>query len=226
MKRGITKLLVVSALTAGLVLGLAACGGGSQPAPADSDAAPVETEAPAPAAPDQASDGTLPDFRYQDVFSGADSDPVYAGVYDYLAMEKLQDVDPAHTVIPYAVIVGINESDPSDVLIYGDYYCYEFALEGDVLAVVSGGHVPGVIHAERSGEGASAVYTGRSMEEALTPGDAPALFGDHLADFEAISSDDQTRAAAITQVIADYVQANGLAVTGYHMGDGVIQELS
>ena len=176
---------------------------------------------------DQGAQGTaLPFFRYNEIYAGTDSaDPVYAAAYDYLSFEKTNEYEPENTMIPYVHVIAVDESDPSDVLIYGDYYLWEFALEGDVLTAVSGGHCPGVIHAERSGEGVTAVYSAVSMDEAFTESDTAALFGQHIDEYRAVASDDQARDAAAAQVIADYVRVNGLDVTRYQIGGAEPREL-
>ncbi len=250
MKRRKMKMIAAAVLAAGMILGLAACGG-SQTQPDDApDAAetqaPAETQTPETQAPetqapaetqaapeteagdggDYSAQGALPSFRYDEVFAASDSfDPAEAAAYDYLALEKNSDHDPDHVMIPYVAVVAVDDTDPSDVLIYGDYYLWEFALEGDVLDAVSGGHCPGVIHAERSGEGETAVCSAVGMDEAFTDSDEGRIFGDHYDDYRAAVSDEQARDAAIAQVIADYVRVNGLEVTGFRLGGGEARQL-
>ena len=251
MKRRMMKMIAAAVLAAGMILGLAACGGSqTQPddapdaaetqAPAETQAqetqAAPETQAPAEtqAAPeteagdggDHSAQGALPVFRYDEVFAASDSfDPAEAAAYDYLALEKNSDHDPDHVMIPYVAVVAVDDTDPSDVLIYGDYYLWEFALEGDVLEAVSGGHCPGIIHAERSGEGETAVCSAIGMDEAFTNSDEGRIFGDHYDDYRAAVSEEQARDAAIAQVIADYVRVNGLEVTGFRLGGGEARQL-
>ena len=128
-------------------------------------------------------------------------------------------------MVPYVNIIGVEESDPEDVLIYGDYYLWEMAIEGDVLVAVSGGHCPGVIHAERFGEGETAIYSALRMEEALTDDEAEPLFGTYFEAYQGIASDQDTREAEMAQVFADYVRANDLAVSKYQIAEEEAREL-
>ncbi|MBQ4308835.1 MAG: hypothetical protein II772_03845, partial [Lachnospiraceae bacterium] len=92
MKRRKMKMIAAAVLAAGMILGLAACGG-SQTQPDDApDAAetqaPTETQAPETQAPaetqaapeteagdsgDHSAQGALPSFRYDEVFAASDS---------------------------------------------------------------------------------------------------------------------------------------------------------
>ncbi|MBR1692160.1 MAG: hypothetical protein IJ711_05220, partial [Lachnospiraceae bacterium] len=107
---------------------------------------------------------SLPFFQYNQIYGTNGFDAVEAAAYDYLAFKAERDYDPAHVMLPYVHVVEMDESDPGDVLLYGDYYLWEFEKDGDILVAVSGGHRPGIIHAERFGEGETAIYSALSME--------------------------------------------------------------
>ena len=112
----------------------------------------------------------LPMFSYNQVLADIGFDPLQAAAYDYLSFDYMKDYDVSNAVIPYVQIVDIDETNGDDVLLYGDYYVWEFAREDDTLVAVSGGHCPGIIHLERfgdAGEGASYSPKG-TMDEAVT----------------------------------------------------------
>ncbi|WP_024865366.1 hypothetical protein [Butyrivibrio sp. FCS014] len=161
----------------------------------------------------------LPMFSYNMVLADLGYDPLEAAAYDYLAFEynRVSDVD--HVLIPYAKIVDIDEDNPEDILLYGDYYLWEFEKQDDTLVAVSGGHCPGIIHLERFGEGENASYSPvGTMDEAFTDEDAKDLFGEYYDRYVEIASDDETRDKEYALVIADYVKANKLKVTKYQFG--------
>ena len=162
----------------------------------------------------------LPMFSYNQVLADIGFDSLQAAAYDYLSFDYMKDYEVGNAVIPYVQIVEIDETDGSDVLLYGDYYVWEFAKEEDTLVVVSGGHCPGIIHLERFGDaGEGATYSPKgSMDEAFTDEDAKTIFGEYYDHYQTLSSNDQMVESGMSQVIADYVAANELDITKYNMG--------
>lgn len=167
----------------------------------------------------------LPYFQYNLIYSGSDFDPVAAAACDYLAFDKRKDYDPKHVMIPYVEIVDLDESNPEDVLVYGDYYLWEFEKQEDTLVVVSGGHCPGIIHMQRIGEDETAIYSAVSMDEAFTDADVETIFGERLEKYHAIASHPEVLEPKMAQVIADYGKANSLDVTKYQMSGEDPKEL-
>ena len=176
------------------------------------------TEAPADET-DYSNVDILPMFSYNQVLADSGFKPLEAAAYDHLAFDQIKEYDFSHVLIPYVRIVDVDESDPEDVLLYGDYWLWEFERQGDTLVAVSGGHCPGIIHLERFGEGEGAAYSPKgTMDEALTDADTKSLFGEYYEHYVTISSDDQTRNAEVAQIISDYVAVNGLDITKYQIG--------
>ncbi len=161
----------------------------------------------------------LPMFYYNDVLADVSFQPLEAAAYDYLAFDYKPDRDPSNVLIPYVQIVDLDETDPQDVLLYGDYWIWEFAKEGDTLVEVSGSHCPGIIHLERIGDGDTASYsaTGK-MDEAFTDDDAKKIFGEYYDHYVSLSSDDELRESSYAQIISDYVAKNDLDITKYQTG--------
>ena len=75
----------------------------------------------------------MPFFQYAIIHAYEETDSLLTAAYDYLAFDKMDDADPAHAVIPYVNIIATDDSDPSDVLVYGDYYLFEFEKDEDIL---------------------------------------------------------------------------------------------
>ncbi len=168
----------------------------------------------------------LPMFSYNMVFEDEDFDSLEAAAYDYLSFDYSNDYNTDNVMIPYVSIVGIEESDPEDVLLYGDYYVWEFSKEGDKLVTVSGGHCPGIIHLQRFGEGDDASYTATGVfDVAYTDDDAIALFGDHYDQYHEVSSDEDIRDVGLSHVISQYVKANDLNITKFRIAGGEDIEL-
>ncbi len=171
-------------------------------------------------------DDFLPIFSYNQVLADFGFRPLDAAAYDYLSFDHITAYDFSHALIPYVKIVDVDETDAEDVLLYGDYYLWEFKKEGDTLTAVSGGHCPGIIHLERFGEGDAATYSPKgSMDEAFTEWDARNIFGKYYDDYLKISSDEELFNSEYPQIIADYVNAFELDITRYQLTDDEPKEL-
>ena len=169
----------------------------------------------------------LPMFSYNQVLADINYDSLEAAAYDFLAFHYTKDYDASNVLIPYVQIVDIDETDGDDVLLYGDYYVWEFAREEDTLVAVSGGHCPGVIHLERFGDaGEGAAYSPKDvMDEAFTDDDAKTIFGEYYEQYLTLASDDRQVDSGLSQVIADYVAANNLDITKYQIAEGDTKDL-
>ena len=169
----------------------------------------------------------LPMFSYNQVLADISYDALEAAAYDYLSFDYMKDYDPSNVIIPYVQIVDVDETNSDDVLLYGDYYVWEYAGEEDTLVAVSGGHCPGIIHLERFGDvGEGASYSPKgTIDEAFTDDDAKTIFGKYYEYYLTLSSDDQMIDSGLSQIISDYVAANNLDITKYQIAGGDVKEL-
>lgn len=167
----------------------------------------------------------LPMFQYQSIHAYDGFDNLWAATYNYLSFDAVDPVDPEHVLIPYANIVDVDDSDPDDVLVYGDYYVWEFEQNDDTLSSVSSAHIPGVIHMTQIGDDDFVDYYGFSMDQALTDDEVEEIFGEYYDHYLTLSSDEEMRDSGIAYNIADYVKANDLPITKYQIDDGEVKEL-
>ena len=112
-------------------------------------------------------------------------------------------------------IVNVDDSDPNNVVVYGDFWINNYNIDGDTLSCVSGGDYPGVMHVSKDG----GAYTVSSFDMVADgsgfEASAKELFGDNYDAFMKVYSDDVTRAEQRTATVSDYVSLNGLEVTQY-----------
>ena len=167
----------------------------------------------------------LPMFQYESIHAFSGYDYFWAAVYNYLSFDAGDPVDPEHVLIPYAQIVDADDSDPEDILVYGDYYLWEFEKKDDTLAAVSSSHIPGVIHMRQIGEGDAALYEGFGMEQGLTDDETEKIFGQYYDHYLMLTSDEEARDSGIAYNIADYVKANSLPITKYQLVGDTEKEL-
>ena len=167
----------------------------------------------------------LPMFQYQLIHAYDGYDNLWAAAYNYLVFDESEVTDPSHVIIPYVNIVDVDDSDPKDVLVYGDYYLCELEQKEDTLCFVSGSHIPGIIHMEQFGEGDVADYEGISMDKGLTDDEVKELFGDYYDHYLELSSDVEMWESSTVNNIADYVKANSLPITKYQLDEDPAKDL-
>ena len=151
-------------------------------------------------------------------------DPAELAVWKYLAEDIGSQYGPDDKTgiisIPVVQIIKTDADDDDDdddgeVEIYGDFWVFNYKVDGDTLVCVSGGAHPGKFELVRSGD----EYTVKEFEGVADGGSyessARDIFEEDYDKFVAISSDDTAREALRAQGLADYVKTNGLSVTKY-----------
>ena len=144
------------------------------------------------------------------------NDPAEMAVYTYLTDEIAGNYDKADCSIPVVTVIDVDKSNPEDVKIKGDYWIYNYNIEGDTLKCVSGGAHPGCLHIKPSDNGTyevigfDAVKDGSDYETS-----AKEIFGDKYDEFIKCTSDDKAREARRLESVSLYVNANEVPVTKY-----------
>lgn len=122
---------------------------------------------------------------------------------------------PGAFCIPYSLIVASDDSNPEEILVYGDFWVDNYNQEGDTLKTVSGGSHPGLMHVGKTADGYAV-----SLFDAVGDGSdflptAKAIFGEYFDAFMTLQSDDEARKTVREKAIADYVAANEIPVSYY-----------
>lgn len=192
-----------------------ACGGSEEPAeeqPADSS----QTEE----ATDESEDveEPFPDALDGGTYGYIGDDPEVLAVYEYLTNEvaPLYD-DGAENIVSVPVVQIIDQSkgDNGETLISGDFWIFNYEIDGDILKMVSGGAHPGRMHVAEDGEIITVVSFDPVEDGGNLEPSAKEIFGDKYEEFMAVSSDDKTREAERAATLANFVKANSLKVTKY-----------
>ncbi len=151
----------------------------------------------------------LPAYEYPDKISP------YFEVYRYLVEEIGGQYDKADVCIPYGMEIDMDMSDTDDIKVYGDFWVYNYDLNGDTLEAVSGGDFPGVMHLKQS-DSDYEVTSFDVVEDGNTfDSSAKELFGDYYDKLIEAMSDEETREIVRKQFISDYVLNNNLPITQY-----------
>jgi hypothetical protein len=148
----------------------------------------------------------------------AGNDPVELAVYKYM----VETVAPAYELpegavsIPVVTVIDVEkDDDDGDVEVLGDFWIWNYVVEGDTLKCVSGGAHPGKMDLNKSGDG----YVVEEFEVVKDGGEyessAKDIFEEKYDEFSKVNSDNDAREKLRAEGIANYVKANGLSVTKY-----------
>ena len=203
MKKGFLAVFLIAALS--IALGLSACStsGGTSSNVSSSPSTSADNAEESKAEVDGSAYGY------------AGTDPVESAVYKYMAEDVSKHFDKADANIPVVNIVHVDHTNPDEVLVYGDFWIYNYNIEGDTLICVSGGDFPGVMHLSRSGDGYSVSSFDMVSDGADFDPSAKQLFGENYDAFMKAYSDEEARKELRTITVSDYANLNGLAVTQY-----------
>ena len=117
--------------------------------------------------------------------------------------------------IPFHSIVGVDERNADDILVWGSYWLFHYNQVGDTLKTVSGGNHPGLMHIRQTENGFEVIGFDQVADGSDFLKSSKQLFGDKFAVFQASQGDDKKRERLRTDAIADYVKRNQLKVTMY-----------
>lgn len=123
---------------------------------------------------------------------------------------------PGEVCIPSHRIIAVDESNPQDIQVWGDFWVDNFKVAGDTLMAVSGGSHPGKMHVIKDSEGHLTVTAFEAVGDgsSFTP-TAKAIFSDQFEEFQKVNSDNVGREEARKSAIAAHVFKNNLPVKVY-----------
>ena len=139
-------------------------------------------------------------------------------INDYMAA-KGKDYSPGDVSLPVANVIAIDDSDPADIKVWGNFWVYHYVLEGETLKAVSGGAYPGLMHVKRTDKpSCPSVYVVNAFDEVASGSDEAEsikkIFGDkasNLSTDATLQAGEKVRKATIE----DYVHRYRLPITQY-----------
>lgn len=209
-------LLSIFALIFVLAFGLSACGG-TDDADDVEESTEIEESADAEETPAEEAPVTVDGAEYG--YSG--TDPVECAVYEYLADEIAEQYgggDDDDTIsVPVVTVIRTDDAGNGSYNVYGDFWVFNYKVEGDTLKTISGGAHPGMMTVAKDDDDNE--YEVTSMTAVKDGGEyessAKEIFGDSYEEFVKVSSDDEAREKLRGETLASYVNMNGLKVTKY-----------
>lgn len=153
--------------------------------------------------------GELPAYEYPG------PELFYSVLYKYMIDELGKNYSDYQVCIPCPVIIKEDESDKSDIKIYGNFWVFNYNLNGDTLENTSGGSYPGCIHVKTTDEGYEVTSMDVCEDGAGFTESAKKIFGDNYDAFLKDGQDEKLREDTRAQIISNYVAANNLNIKAY-----------
>ena len=117
--------------------------------------------------------------------------------------------------VPMHNIVAVDERNVADILVWGDYWVFNYNQVGDTLKCVSGGSHPGLMHLQQTDKGFEVTAFDQVEDGSSFLPTAQKIFGDKYEAFQAINSDDKKREKLRADVLSAYVKKHNLTATMY-----------
>ena len=136
----------------------------------------------------------------------------FTAIDDYLVNEIGKDYSQGDVCVPYVYVVSMDESNPDDILVWGDFWVFNYELSGDTLKTVSGGSHPGLMHVKKTENGFEVTSFDAVADGADNLPTAKKIFGDKFEAFSALNSEQVGREEKRMHITADYVRKHNLSV--------------
>ena len=142
----------------------------------------------------------------------SDAELCDAAVEDYLVNVIGKNYTEAAYCIPCPFIVSSNLGNKDDVLVWGDFWVFNYDVAGDTLKTVSGGNHPGLMHLKKTDKGFEVTSFDAVEDGAGNMESAKRIFGDKYDAFWEVNSNQEKREDIRLHFIADYVKKHNLPV--------------
>lgn len=134
-------------------------------------------------------------------------------VDDYLVNEFGKQYAPGDVCIPYDFMVSSDDGNPDDIMVWGDFWVFNYNLAGDTLKTVSGGNHPGLMHLKKTANGYEVTAFDAVEDGAGNLESAKRIFGDKFDAYQEISGLQEKREDMRMRFTADYVKEHNLSAT-------------
>lgn len=144
------------------------------------------------------------------------TDSYFQAIDRYFTSEVAPQYAPAAHSITYHDYAVVDDSNPEDIQVLGDFWVENYDIVGDTLMFVSGGNHAGKMHVKKDSAGnyfapgLDAVGDGSNYLPT-----ARAIFGDRFDEFQKAHSDQALREQIRKNAISGYVFKNHLGVKYY-----------
>ena len=133
----------------------------------------------------------------------------------YLVEEIGKHYAQGEHCVPIHNVVAIDESNTEDILVWGDFWVFNYNQVGDTLKCVSGGNHPGLMHVRPSDNGFEVNSFDQVEDGSSNLQSAKRIFGDKYEAYQAINSNKEDREKLRAEGLATYVKKQNLSATTY-----------
>ena len=158
------------------------------------------------------------DKKYEDkeiVLVNDQETTYFPAIERYLAEQIGSHYGKGEHCVPFHSIVGVDERNAEDILVWGDFWVFNYNQVGDTLKCVSGGNHPGLMHIRQTQKGFEVTAFDQVEDGSRYLPTAKKIFGEKYNTFHAINSDEQKREKLRAEVLSDYVKKHKLTVSLY-----------
>ena len=117
--------------------------------------------------------------------------------------------------IPCYSIVDVDETNADDILVWGDFWVFNYNQVGDTLKTVSGGSHPGMMHIRQTEKGFEVTGFDQVADGSEFTKTAQKIFGKRYDAFMAINSNGDRKEKRRKEALLEYVEKHSLPVTTY-----------
>ena len=141
---------------------------------------------------------------------------IYVAIDKYLTETVGKQYLEGDVCIPIHPYISIDDSNKNDLQVLGDFWVFNYNIEGDTLKTVSGGSHPGKMHLKQDKNGNYYVASFDAVEDgARYLPTARRIFGKKYEAFQAVNSDDIKREQVRKDAVACYVAKHRISVSYY-----------
>lgn len=158
------------------------------------------------------------DPETKDVDIANDQEATFLHAIDqYLTTEIGSQYAEGEHCVPFHSIIDVDMdgNNTEEILVWGDFWAFNYNQVGDTLKCVSGGSHPGLMHLLQTEKGFEVTAFDQVEDGSRNISSAKEVFGEKYDDFHAINSNEQKREKLRADALYDYVQKHHLSVTVY-----------
>ncbi len=137
----------------------------------------------------------------------------FPAIERYFVNEIGKQYAEAEYCVPFHKIVSVDERDAENILVWGDFWVFNYNRSGDTLKTVSGGNHPGLLHIRQTDTGYEVIGFDQVADGSDNLKSAQQIFGDKYEAFHAFHSNEQIREQRRVEVLAEYVRKQNLPVS-------------
>ena len=117
--------------------------------------------------------------------------------------------------VPIHPIVTVDERNGEDILVWGDFWVFNYNQAGDTLKCVSVGNHPGLMHIRQTENGFEVTSFDQVEDGSRYLPSAKKIFGKKYNTFHTINSDAEAREKLRAEGLAVYAKKHDISVTMY-----------